>query len=372
MEKIEVLDFNEQPKKRKLKVFRLLLLLLGLLLIVLLGIGVWFVIQLKPVSKKSESVNFTIKEGLSVYAVGNELHKNQLIKSVLAYKILVKIKGINEYKAGIYKLNKNYSTSKIIDTLTKKYKNSGDIRVTFKEGKNFRNFVKIVTENTNITEDEIYAKLKDESYIDSLINKYWFLSTDIKNKDIYYPLEGYLYPETYEFSKNVNIETIIDTLLHQTDVILSKYKDKIDSSKYSIHEIITLASIIENEGVYKNDRKKIAGVFFNRLNTNMSLGSDVTTYYAFKIDFSERDLTKKEINTYNPYNTRGPKMEGKLPVGPISNFSISSLEAVLDPLIEDYYYFVADNEGNTYFTRTYEEHMKKVNELKKAGKWITW
>ena len=96
------------------------------------------------------------------------------------------------------------------------------------------------------------------------------------------------------------------------------------------------------------------------------------TLYAFKVDLGERDLTKAEINTYNPYNTRGPMMNGKLPVGAVSNFGESSLSAVLTPTTSDYYYFVADKSGKTHFTRTYEEHQNVINELKEANNWIEW
>ena len=161
-------------------------------------------------------------------------------------------------------------------------------------------------------------------------------------------------------------------MLDQSDKVFSKYKSLIDASSYNINDIVTLASLVEQEGIYEKDRKQIAGVFYNRLNAGMSLGSDVTTYYAFKIDLGSRDLTKEEINTYNQYNTRGPKMAGKLPVGAISNFGESSLDAVLNPIKSDYYYFVADKQGNTYFTKTYEEHQKTIKQLKETGNWLEW
>ena len=107
----------------------------------------------------------------------------------------------------------------------------------------------------------------------------------------------------------------------------------------------------------------IAGVFYNRLNANMPLGSDVTTYYANKIELGERDLTSSELNTYNPYNTRGPGMNGKLPVGAISNFGESSLKAVLNPDDNDYYYFVADCNGKVYLTKNSTEHNNIINKL---------
>ena len=206
--------------------------------------------------------------------------------------------------------------------------------------------------------------------IKTLIDKYWFLTDDIKNSNIYYPLEGYLYPETYVFNEDVTVEEIFKNMLDETDSKLSKYKEDINKSNYSINEIITLASVIEQEGMYDSDKKDIASVFYNRLNKNMPLGSDVTTYYAFKVELGERELTTNEINTYNPYNTRGPSMNGKIPVGAISNFSKSSLEAALYPNKTNYYYFVADKKGKTHFTKTYEEHQKVIKELKESGNWI--
>ncbi|MDE5831115.1 MAG: endolytic transglycosylase MltG, partial [Clostridia bacterium] len=152
-------------------------------------------------------------------------------------------------------------------------------------------------------------------YIDSLINEYWFLTDDIKNTDIYYALEGYLFPDTYSFDdKDVSVKDIFKVMLDQMEKVLNKYKVDIQTSGHSVHDILTLASIIENEAIHDEDRKDVSSVLYNRLNARMSLGSDVTTYYAFRIEMGERDLYRSEINTYNPYNTRGPNMEGKLPV----------------------------------------------------------
>ena len=104
----------------------------------------------------------------------------------------------------------------------------------------------------------------------------------------------------------------------------------------------------------------------------MSLGSDVTTYYAFKVDMGDRDLTAKELNTENPYNTRGPNMIGKLPVGPIDNPSKEAIEATLFYTETDALYFVADKNGKVYFTKSNDEHNAKIKELKKEGLWFTY
>lgn len=101
-------------------------------------------------------------------------------------------------------------------------------------------------------------------------------------------------------------------------------------------------------------------------------GSDVTTYYAAKVDIGERDLYQKELDDENPYNTRGPNMEGKLPIGPISSVSKASIEAALNPSDTDYLYFVADKNGDVYFTKTVSEHNRKINELREQGKWLEY
>ena len=230
-----------------------------------------------------------------------------------------------------------------------------------------------IAENTNNTTNDVYELLEDDDYILSIIDKYWFLTEDIQNTSIYYPLEGYLYPDTYSFeNKEVDVKTIFEKMLDQMDKVLTKNKEKIDSSNYSVHEIVTMASIVELEGNNAENRPKIASVIYNRLATNMSLGSDVTTYYAIRVDMGERDLYAKEINTYNAYNTRGPNMEGKLPVGPIANPSAESIEAVLNPDEDSYLYFVADKNGEIYFSSTYEEHQQTIDTLRKKGLWYEY
>lgn len=375
MAKEEVLDFEEKPKKKKrrLKKWVRILLRVILVLFILLIVGIIALSFLfSAPQSKSEVIEFTIEEGQTVYQVGDKLKQEGIIRSEFAYKVYVKLNNVNSYKAGVYKLDKSYPLKDIVSLLTGDYYKEEGTSITFKEGKNIRQIAKDISDNTNISEGDFLSVMEDDNYINELINKYWFLTDDIKNDDIYYPLEGYLFPETYNFNKNVTAKEIIETMLDQEDEVLSKYKSKIDSSSYSVHEIVTLASLVEQEGIYDDDRKMIAGVFYNRLNAGMSLGSDVTTYYAAKVDLGERDLTSSEINTYNPYNTRGPGMNGKLPVGPISNFSETSLSAVLSPTDSDYYYFVADKSGKTHFTRTYEEHQEIINELKEAGNWIEW
>lgn len=234
-----------------------------------------------------------------------------------------------------------------------------------------RYYANVISENTTNSYDDVIDKVNDEEYINSLIEKYWFLTNDIKNDKIYYKLEGYLFPNTYAFlNKDVSIETILETMLDETDKKLTPYKDEINNSNLSIHEILTLSSIVELEGAKANDRAKVAGVFYNRLNSNWSLGSDVTTYYALKIDDFKTSLTSQNglYKCDNAYNTRCNSFIG-LPVGPICNPSLESILATLNKEEHSYYYFVADCNGQVYLSKNEQEHFNTINKLKNENNW---
>ena len=153
---------------------------------------------------------------------------------------------------------------------------------------------------------------------------------------------------------------------------LEEYKELIEEKGYNVNKILTVASIIEMESMTEEGRKDVSSVIYNRLSKGMAIQSDVTTYYAFKIDVGERDLYQQEINTYNPYNTRGPNMEGKLPIGPISSVSKSSIDAALNPNSTEYIFFVADKNGKLYFSKTNEEHNEIINNLQDEGLWYEY
>ncbi len=361
---------RERREEKKSPVLKILLIILVLIIIIAISSVLWYNMSLSGTGEENENVSVEIQMGSGSSSIANILKENDLIRNVLAFKIYVKLNHVNSFQAGTYNLTKNMTVPEIVQALQTGKVFKDGIKITFVEGKTFANIAKTIANNTNNTEEDVYNLLENEEYIDGLIEKYWFLTDEIKNKDIYYSLEGYLFPETYTIDdKDVSVEEIFEMLLDQTEKVLDNYKEDIENSKYSVHQLLTIASIIENEAIFDKDRKDISSVLYNRLNINMSLGSDVTTYYAFKIDLGSRDLYRSEINTYNPYNTRGPNMNGKLPVGPISNVSKASIEAAIYPNETDYLYFVADASGNVYFTKTNEEHNQKVEELKANNAW---
>lgn len=328
---------------------------------------------IKSVSNDKKIIEFEVVDGNNYYNIANKLYKEGLIKSEFWYKVYLKLNSAKTIKQGIHKLSKNMSVSEIIEELSKNSIDPNIIKLTFKEGYNFNDIINIITTNTNNTEDDINNLLNNEEYINKIINDYWFITDDIRNDKLYYKLEGYLFPDTYQFkNKDVSVEEIFNTLLDQMSKKLEEYKAKIEESDYSVHQLLTLASIVELEGVTDDDRANIAGVFYNRLNKKMNLGSDVTTYYGSRVKMSERDLTKEELDDNNGYNTRVSQMAGKLPIGPICNPSIEAIKAVIYPTDNDYLYFVSDKNNQTYFTKTLNEHNAKINELKKDGLWYNY
>lgn len=357
---------------KKKKIIIIICLVLCALFI---SLGCSYAYLTSPVDKKSkEDIIITIPAGSSSKQISEILKDEGLIKNSSFFLFYVKINNKNSLKASTYKLNKSMSLNKIISILEEgNTYNPDEIKILFREGINMREIARVIDSGTNNSYNDVFAKLDDEKYIKSLIDKYWFLSEHILDKNIYYPLEGFLFPDTYVFNnKDVSIEKIFGDMLDKMNKVLTPYKDELAKSKKDIFDIITMASLVELEGVDPVQRKDIASVFYNRLNINMSLGSDVTTYYAVRVDMNERDLYASEINTYNPYNTRGPKMEGKLPVGPIATVSENSIEAAINPNTTDYLYFVADKNKNVFFTKTYSEHTAKVKEIKDKGDWIEW
>ncbi len=346
----------------------------GILLVLVVSCFFVYKLLTGSVSKDQTLKEIIIDNGDNYYSIVELLKENNLIKSELFYKIYIKIHKPNSLQAGKYYLSESMDVEKLVSELSKVNTYNPDaIRITFKEGINMRKIARLISDNTNNSESDVYNLLKDTNYLDSMIEKYWFLTDEIKNNKIYYSLEGYLFPDTYEFkNKDVTVQEIFGVMLSEMGRKLEPYRNNLENSKYSIHELLTLASIVELESASKDDRAKVAGVFYNRLRSNWSLGSDVTTYYAVKVDMSERDLYQYELDDYNAYNTRNANMAGKLPVSPICSPSLSSVGAAINPEETEYYYFVADKYKKTYFSKTYSEHAEIIAKLKAEGLWYTY
>ena len=339
--------------KKNRKLIVILSVIVGLILV---GV-ITLMILLSPVSKNKDIVEFTVKKGEGKEKIVENLKDAKLIKSKYATFIYIVLSGKKNLQAGSYEFSRDMSVKDIITSLS-----TGDVvnikrdevRITFKEGDTLKNFVTMVANETNIDYDEAIKKLSDKAYLKGLIADYWFLTNDILDEDIYFPLEGYLYPETYNFYKETSIEQVIRKVLNVTNERLEPLKSKIENSKYNIHELLTVASIAEKEANTNSDRAMVTQVIYKRLSLNMALGMDVTSYYGVQKEMTET-ITQLDLNDKNPYNTRVTTFIG-LPVGPICNPSIGSINAALKPADTDYLYFVADIlTGKVYFAKTNEE-----------------
>ena len=352
-------------KKRK---FKPLFLIIIIVMVIGVLIGGYFFFTGPVNSFDKKDIEVEIKSGTSREGIANILKEKGLIRSTSVFKLYLKVNKITNLKAATYLFNKSMNLEEIVKELEKGSNyNPNRVVLTFREGERITDYAKIIDKKTNNTYDDVINTVKSKEYLNTLISEYWFLTDEILDSDIYYPLEGYLAPETYFFeNKEVSVKEIIETMLKQEEKELEKYKDKISSNP---HYYITMASIVELEGTTADNMKTIVSVFENRLNKRMNLGSDVTTYYGLQVAMTS-DLTSEQFASVNGYNTRSTTMMGKMPVGPISNPSKEALDASINPDKTDYYYFVADKHGRVYFTKTLQEHNAKVAEIKKNGDWI--
>lgn len=346
-----------------------LIISIAILVVVLISLSVFFVTSLSPVdSKQEDTTEFVLEKGWGVSKIADELESANLIKNALVFKIYVKMGDYPTFQAGTYLLSKSMSAEDIITSLTTGTNVvENTIKITFVEGKRFPYYVSKISENFGYSEEEIMSLTTNEEFLNKIIKNYWFIDESILNKELYYPLEGYLFPDTYEFKKDAKIEDIILKMIDALGTKLNNYKDEINLSNKNINSLLTLASMVELEAVTPEDRAIVAGIFNNRLKANMTLGSDVTTYYAVKKEMT-KSLTKSELDSCNAYNTRGTCVKG-LPVGPICSPSLSSIVVAITPSENEYYYFVADSNNVVYPSKTYEDQDKVIRNLKAQGIW---
>lgn len=340
--------------KKYCNIYKFVIIFLTILILLVCGS---YKIGTSSVSKDSFEVKITIPKESTYLSISNLLKENNLIRSESFYKIYIKIFKPNNLKAGIYTLNRNMNVKEIVDTLEGNVK-SEEITITIPEGKHIEEVAEIISSKINMSKEDILSYWQNEEVLNSLIDKYWFLTDVIKKEGIRYSLEGYFFPDTYSILKEGKIEDITYKMLDRMDEVLSKYREEISNSKFSVHEILTLASIVEHEAILDSDRPMIAGVFINRLDKNMKLQSCATVGYAineWKLSYNYKDL-----QTDSPYNTY---FYAGLPIGPGNMPGELSIKAVLRPTKHDYYYFLANvndkDSKKTYYSKTYLEHSQK-------------
>ena len=232
-------------------------------------------------------------------------------------------------------------------------------RITIPEGKTIEQIAGIFANRLSFSEEDFIEVVNNETFIKELMDKYpSLLSDEVLNEELYMPLEGYLFAGTYDiFEEEPSPKQIIETMVERTDDILKSREEQVAASGLTIHEILTLASVIERESKFSEDRPKVAQVYFNRINNNMKLQSDITAFYGLKNLKHKAVVTYEDVEVNTPYNTY--VIDG-LPIGPIDSPGEESIDGVLNPEGEDFtklYYFSRPN-GETFYSDTLEEHNK--------------
>ena len=320
------------------------ILLVAGAVLVLLGIGGIYLARnyyyenLKPVSASQREVTVTIEQGSTVQQIGELLQEKGVIRNAQVFSQYVRNKGAQEQlKAGTYALRPSYSVEEVVTVLT-----HGAVRkdlFTILPGQRIDQ-IKQSLLDAGYTKEEVAQALDPAQYADhpALVDKPGKAN-----------LEGYLYPESLQKTAETSATTIIGQSLDQIHKVLTpELRAQITRQGLTVHEGIVLASMVEQEVSRPEDRQKVAQVFLARLDRGMKLQSDVTGFYGAIIDSQP-----PSVDYESPYNTY---FIDALPVGPISNVSTSSLQAVARPANTDYLYFVAGDNGNTYFSKTQAEH----------------
>ena len=345
--------------------------------IILLMIGSIFLFKIQLVPKNyPNNTQFTIEQGTYGKQVFQDLEDQGIIRNAdVDYLYIHYLSGVPiDFKAGTFELPAGLTLEEIVTTLSddsKFYRPT--VTLTITEGEFLKDIAQTISNNLDIDKDELLEYWNDESTIRGYMSEYPFLTEQIFNDDIRYCLEGYMFPSTYEFYINSSADEITRRFLDQTLSIYNKYKDDFDNTtvyyhyetnddrKATIHEIFTMASILEWESGNDEQMPEVASVFYNRLNYKPidMLRSSVTTCYSLGLDkdaclLVDRDLElayTEDNETYNTYTKYG------LPIGPISNPGETAIYSALHPAETDYYYFVGDIcgiDGKTHFSTVQE------------------
>ena len=365
-------------KKKKSKAKGCLVTVLVLLVLVAGGgyFGYGYVQDsLKPVDASSKDyVTVQIPDGANVQEIGSTLEKSGLVKHGLIFSLYAKYYSHANLKSGYYNLKKSMSTDELIQELEKGGTPEAQAPVlanlTIPEGYTLEQIAQTVGQlqgefKEPLTAEAFLAKAQDETFISQLVSKYPNLLGSLPTKDsgVRYRLEGYLFPATYTIKDSTTVESLIDEMVAAMDKAMSPYYATIKEKNLTVNELLSIASLVEKEGAKTEDRKQIAGVFYNRLNVGMPLQSNIAILYAQgklgqKISLADDAGIDTTIDSpYNVYTHLG------LMPGPVDSPSSDAIEASVNQTKSEYLYFVANVEdGKVYFATTKEEHDQNVAE----------
>lgn len=329
--------------------------------IFIIGSIIFYNIGISAVSSKDEEVLVHIEKGSGSSQILNALDDAGLVNNKLCAQIFLKLHSYDHLQANTYIFNKNMSISEMFDIM-----NDPDMKhilkseLTIKDGNTIPQVAQAYAEILNVSKDDVIKQWSNQDYLKKLVKEYWFIDESILNDQLMYPLEGYLYPETYYITdQNPTLEDMTKVSLDMMDKKLTPYQDQIKKMNWTPHEFLTFVSVVERESLFDKDKPMIAGVFMNRLNKGMALQSDITVNYA--LQRTGVKVSNQQTQTDSPYNTY--KYTG-LPVGPISTVTEKTMKECLNYTKHDYYYFFAKKDGTVIYSETYEQHEQVVKDNK--------
>lgn len=357
---------------------KIALFLISAIIIALIATG-FFVYRyvdssIKPLDSSSKKyITVDIPEGSGNKYIGQILEKSGVIKSATVFNYYTKFKNYSNFQSGYY----NLQPSMDLDEICKQLKEGGTPqpekpslgKILVTEGYTIKQISEAVTKNsakkhasTPYTADDFLKVVQDDAFISKMAAKYPKLLGSLPEADkVTYRLEGYLFPATYSYYEKTSMEDIVEDMISTMDSYMSQYYDTIAASGKSVNDVLTLASLVEKEGSTDDDRRNIASVFYNRMNNNMPLQSNIAILYAMGKLGEETSLAADaSIDTsidspYNVYTNTG------LMPGPVDAPSLSAIEATVNPASTNYYYFVADvKTGKIYYSENFDDHKANV------------
>lgn len=341
-------------RKMNKKIFSIYLLPAFILVLFALFLGDTIFHSKAPLNNKL--VKVVIPEGSSGKDIAKMLFLNNVIDNIPSFNISVKMLNLDSrLKAGLYYLRPSMTNFTIINHLKEGRLMSGPIKLVVPEGYSIYRIARTLEKN-NIELEGNFDSLGGIGITDDLCERYPFLP-----KQKVKSLEGYLFPDTYRVFKNISADTLAHLMLNRfEEVVLPAYNISSYKNKYTLHEILTLASIIEKEAEVDRERPVIASVFYNRLENGMLLRADPTVKYA--LANPTKRVYYKDLKVDSPYNTY---INTGLPPGPICNPGLRSILAALNPAKTSYLYFVSNGRDGTHtFSANWEGHAKAVERYK--------
>lgn len=297
----------------------------------------------------NQVIFFTVKKGMTADEISEKLLKNGIIDSKLSFWWQVKKSGAAaKFQSGSYAFKPHTEPEEVIRKLVAG--ETSQVKFTIPEGFGIKEIAQRLAAEGLVNEQEFLEKAKTFA-------PYTYIK---KDKDIRYACEGFLFPDTYELHDDISVDGILKMMAEDLDNRLTpKMRRRAAELDLSIHELITLASLVEKEAMYDEDRPIIAQVFLKRLKIGMPLQSDTTIQYL--LDAPKEDVSIKDTKIASPYNTY--QIKG-LPPGPIASPGMAAIEAVLYPADTDYLYFVADRQGHNHYSKSYAGHQQVVEQVR--------